>query len=429
MAKSSVSKNGNNYEVDGLKLSDPQVVAVLTAVEADGADLDDFVEKSIGIGVRALQATGVSLGVEALTDEITRARAEMTEASKKWQKELDDKVKAVAGEDGSLAKSIDELLETFSEELTDLTGGENSPIREGIKKQMADMAKKLLDDFSRKTTEQNTEIAKLLDPKDPKSPLREIVSKLEGLDVGLKGVKDQMVEKATKSAALEDTAASGAPYEDLVVNAVQKIASLASDVCTSTGNTTGLVKHSKKGDGVIELKQGDRNVARIVVEAKNRKLSMPDWQKEIAGAKENRDALAFVGFSKYIDDMPNGGRIMMIDRLTWLVAYDPEIDSPELLLVVYQMIKTNTLVAAGNLTEDKVSTINAILDGLFTEVKRLDRFATDIVGIRNTADRVQEELKAVSAKVTRDMRDIQQSMSPEVRALELEGDSTLEIEE
>ena len=139
LSKAAVSKNGKQYEIFGLELTDPQVVHVLEAAEKDGADLVDYVTKAVGIGVRALQATNVSLGVEALTDEITRTRGAMSEASQKWVKEIEDKVKSLTGDEGTLAKSLEALLGDFSEELTNLTGGENSPICEGIKKQMADI--------------------------------------------------------------------------------------------------------------------------------------------------------------------------------------------------------------------------------------------------------------------------------------------------
>lgn len=428
MSRAAVSKNGKQYDISGLELTDPQVVQVLEAAEKDGTDLVDYVTRAVGIGVRALQATNVSLGVEALTDEITRTRGAMSEASKQWAREIEDKVKALAGDEGTLAKSIEGLLEDFSEELTNLTGGENSPIREGIKKQIADMASKLIGDFSRETKKQNEEIAELLDPKNAKSPLREIVSKLENLDTGLKGVKEQMVDKATRSDALDNTAASGAPYEEQVVNNIKKIAALASDLCTSTGNIEGLVKKSKKGDAVIELKQGDRSVARVVIEAKNRNLTMPKWHEEISGAKDNRGAIAFLGFCRDIDDMPNSGRIMMIDRLTWLVAYNPDVDSPELLLIVYQMIKTNTLVAAGNLTDDKVAEINTILDDVLIELRALELTARDARAVANAADKLASALGSAHSALIAKIRSIQVSLSPEIRPLEIDGgDVTLAI--
>ena len=418
--------------IKNLEVKDSQVVAAVTAAVADGRDLGEYITHAIEIGVKALLATGVSIGVEALTDEIGRTKAELSNAGKTLMEQLENQMKALAGDGGSLSVSIEKMLGDFTEELGKLTAGEKSPIQEGLKIQLNEVAKKLMDDFSRETQKQKSDIAEILDPKNPTSPLRSISEGLERVDLGLRSVKEELGKEVAVAEFVENSPAGGLPYEDQINTVLKQIAGVAGDLCTSTGQKAGLAgKNNYKGDAVIELRQGDRNIARIVAESKNSALDMKAWKDEYdgpKGAKANRDALAFVGFVKKISDMPNSSRVLMIDRLTWLVAYDPETEGVEIAMLVYQMLKTNTLAAAGNLDESEINTINGFIVEALAEIKKVDTMVKNVAQIRNLSTAMHSELSAVRNNIMNKLHDIQKTMSPGMEDLALSFSAPLELE-
>jgi len=84
----------------------------------------------------------------------------------------------------------------------------------------------------------------------------------------------------------------GLAFEDSLLNQVSSLAQTCGDVVSSVGNTTGRIKHCKKGDIVIEL--GREHVAadsRIVLEAKqDASYTMERALLEIEEARKNREA-------------------------------------------------------------------------------------------------------------------------------------------
>jgi hypothetical protein len=185
----------------------------------------------------------------------------------------------------------------------------------------------------------------------------------------------------------------------------------------------------KAGDGVVSLKpNGDKVKARIVLEAKNTALNNSQWQEEIANGKANRDATGFIGFCKYVDDMPNKNRIMIVDRQTMILAFDPEKDDLQLALIIYQIVKMNTLSLSGDLDENKVNEINDELDAAFNALKEFDVLTKNAVAIKNSADTIHTTAGALKGKIAAHLSAIQGSIDVELTPLVLEDSKVLEIE-
>ena len=97
---------------------------------------------------------------------------------------------------------------------------------------------------------------------------------------------------AARGAERAKSAAKGADFEDLLEVELGRIARGAGDLLDRTGLETGTGVRSKKGDFVITLDAAITNGAdvRIVVEAKDRALSMRAARDELREARENRGA-------------------------------------------------------------------------------------------------------------------------------------------
>ena len=433
MPSSKIAVQNGSLKIQDFDTAEPQVVAAIQAALADGRDLHEYVESALVIGIKALLATGVSIGVEALTDEISRSKADMKSVAEKLVEAVTHQIKQVSGEDGLISKNVQTLLNDFENAIISMTGDENSPLRSGIKIQVAEIAVKLTDSLSSISNQQSTRIAKMLDPKDPESPLRLLSESIDNLGLEFQEVKKDLSIKTAVKGAIENTAKSGLPYEEVAIKDLQKVAGLAGDFCKPTGQIEGLVKRRFSGDGVVEIRQGERLIGRIVAEAKNQKLPLTatgkgdSWMKQAADCRENRGAIAFLGLCKYVDDMPNNHRVLMVDRLTWILAYDPEKDNPEILFLIYQMLKTNTQIAAGELRADTVAEINLLVDDAISQIGTISSLSSKTASIARLSGEVDADIRTIQTNLLERLNSIRVLMQPDLEKQELSISKKLEI--
>ncbi len=101
--------------------------------------------------------------------------------------------------------------------------------------------------------------------------------------------------EAAASARAQERAkgtAKGTDYEDLLEDLLGDLARGAGDFVERTAADTGSVLKSRKGDFVLTVDPGltrGRDL-RLVIEAKDKRMSLPEIRKELAAAKENRGA-------------------------------------------------------------------------------------------------------------------------------------------
>jgi hypothetical protein len=408
---------GATVVIESLEISDAQVVAAVKAAQADNRDLIEYITTSVEIGVKSIVSTGAMIGIDDLAGGIKNATSSMVGAADKLKDDLQVKIDAITGENGVLDTNISKVIAEFTTKIEGLTASEASPIQAGIKTQMADMAKKLMDDFARETKRQKSEIKEIF------------ADQLEVINNGVQGVLQEVQKNAIIAKVIENTPQKGLPYEDQVIESIQRIAGLAGDECEATGKQVGLLPRRFAGDGVIGLKpNGDKVTARVVVEAKNRRLTKKDWLEEIEVGKANRGATGFIGFSKNIEDMPNKNRIMIFDRQTILVSYDPETEDPQIALIVYQLVKMNTLAAAGHLDDTRISEINEGLDRAFTSLRSFDGLSRNARSVEKLGKQLTKDIGLLKAEIVDSLEAIQSSMSLDLDAVELEGRQVLEIE-
>jgi dimeric dUTPase (all-alpha-NTP-PPase superfamily) len=415
------SKNGNvtvgaTVVIESLEITDPQIVAALQVAQSENRDLPEYMTTAVEIGVKAIVSTGVMIGIDDLTDGIKTATSTMVNAASRLSTEIQEKIQAVTGENGVLDERFTKRIEEFTSDLERLTAGDASPIQAGIKSQMTDMAKKLMDDFARETKRQSTEIHELF------------TNQFELINDGVQGVLEEIQKNAIVSKVIDTTPQKGLSYEDQVIETVQRIAGLAGDECEATGHQVGLLPRRVAGDGVVSLRpNGDKVKARIVVETKNSKLSKKDWLKEIEVGKANRDASGFIGFCKNINDMPNKNRVMIFDRQTILVAYDPETEDPQIALIIYQLVKMNTLATAGHLDDTRISEINESVDQALAALRMFDSLTKDARSVERLGKKMVIDATALKNEIANNLEAIQASISLDLDALELEPQATLEL--
>jgi hypothetical protein len=142
-----------------------------------------------------------------------------------------------------------------------------------------------------------SKLALLLDPTRLNSPMHQF---RQEMTAGFRSLEERLVaiEAAATARGAEraHSAAKGGDFEDLLEPMLAELARGAGDLLDRTGTEAGSVIKSKKGDFVLTI---DPRVARgcdlrVVIEAKDRPMSMRAMRDELRDARENRGAAVAV---------------------------------------------------------------------------------------------------------------------------------------
>ena len=431
--KGSVSV-GATVVIESLEISDPQVVATVKAAQAENRDLVDYITTSVEIGVKALQATGVNLGIEQLADGIADAEKVMGKVGKELAENLSDKLEFFTGEQGTFTLGLKTQLDNLADELAKMTGGEDSPIRKGLHKQLQDMSKSLTDNFTRATLTQKDEIAKMLDTENAQSPLRWMSQSISNMGETMSQIQREMSENKGRALEAAKGTSKGNDYESKVIGSVSEVAASFGDEPLATGGTPGRGK-SKMGDAVIYLREGLSVKAKLVVEAKDMSSKKTDsarrkyWMEQAQGAREARGAIGFLGLCKNLEDMPGGNRISVLDKLgqNLVLAYDPDIDSPDLLFLVYQVVKMHSLSLIGSGAEINPVAINGYVEESLAMLDRFTQIDDSVQVIKKEATNISSLGESIKDALSGHLRAMRREVAGNVEQVMLEDDSVLEI--
>ncbi len=286
-AQPAVRVAGDRIDVDRLVLTDGALAAWLAAQPMD--DHAILVERALRIGLTALQSVGVTLNVDAVRAEFDSFAAQSRAANEQAAAALEQVLRANFGDDGGrLPRTLEAFLgdrgklKSMVDELFDPRRRDSAIGRIGT------MLETYFDgDGSR--------LAQLLDPTRMNSPLHQF--RLE-VDNGFKALHEKLVAieaaQAARAGERAKSAAKGGDFEELLEGMLGDIARGANDLLERTGNEAGDAGRSKKGDFVLTL---DPDLARgcdlrVVIEAKDRRMSGREMRDELRAAKTNRDAAA-----------------------------------------------------------------------------------------------------------------------------------------
>ena len=278
---------GDRIDVERVALHDGPLAAWLAAQPPD--DHSILVERAIRIGLTALQSVGVTLNVDAVRAEFERFADQSRAANERAAEALEGVLRAnFADGDGRLPRTLESFLgdrgklKATVEELFDPKRQDSAVGR------IASMLGTYFDgDASR--------LAVLLDPTRLGSPLHQFRTEVAD---GFRALQEKLVaiEAAQQARAGEraKSAAKGGDFEAVLESMLGEIARGANDLLERCGTEAGDSGRSKKGDFVLTLDPDLCRGAelRVVIEAKDRRVSGREMRDELRAAKTNRDAAA-----------------------------------------------------------------------------------------------------------------------------------------
>ncbi len=402
--------------ITNLVVSDKQVVAAMHVAKEQGRDLEEYVTNAVEIGIKALLTASVGIGVESLITEVDQTNAAIKRGTAELTTSIKEQVESFASPEGPLAKSFLSHLDSFGVVLESLTAGEDSPIRKALSAQLEGLRKEVTEEFTRQNNHQKDAMAKLLDPDDATSPLRVLSTQSDSQNkVVLEAIsRIQSTLDVQKGKAIEAQRGhlKGHDYEADAMSVVKAIAIASNDEAEGTGSNPDATG-SKKGDGVIGLREGLVVKAKIVAEAKDRKdLSRKYWLNEADAARKTRGAIGFLGLCKSVDKMPGGQRIMALDQTgqSIVMAFDPAEDDPELLALVYQVVKMHSLVVVSSGDSVNMAALSRYVQDSMGSLMKFD----DMSRLGKNVVRDSKKMLELADETRNDIQDNLRAMAREI---------------
>jgi hypothetical protein len=284
---------GERVVVDHLSIADPGLAVWLA--ERPEAEQPAIVERALRIGLLALQDAGVTVNVDVVRGEFEKLLQRTEQANERAASALEQALRTnFADGDGRLPRTLEKFLgdrgamRGMVDELFDETKRDSAIGRIG------GMLERYFDGDASK-------LAQLLDPTRLNSPMHQFRREISD---GFKGVEERLIaiEAAATARASERSrsSAKGGDFEDLLEQLLAEQARGAGDLLDRTANEAGATMKSKKGDFVLTVNPEMTRGAdvRVVIEAKDRRMSGREMRDELREAKTNRSAcVALVVFT------------------------------------------------------------------------------------------------------------------------------------
>jgi hypothetical protein len=404
-AQPAVRVAGDRIDVDRLSLSDGALAAWLGAQPMD--DHAILVERALRIGLTALQSVGVTLNVDAVRAEFDRFADQSRAANEQAAAALEQVLRANFGDDGGrLPRTLEAFLgdrgklRSMVDELFDPRRRDSAIGRIGT------MLETYFDgDGSR--------LAQLLDPTRMNSPLHQF--RIE-VDNGFKALHEKLVAiEAAQSARAGErakSAAKGGDFEGLLEGMLGDIARGANDLLERCGNDAGDAGRSKKGDFVLTL---DPELARgcelrVVIEAKDRRMSGREMRDELRAAKTNRDAaVALVVFTP--EHAPTGIAPFDVRAGDVYAVIDPASPDTATLEAAVRLARLLALTTVRESEADvDLGEVQASLTGIRETLEAIRGLKVQLTNIGSTSEAVSKALdklrEAVLAWIARAEREL-----------------------
>ena len=281
----SVTVNGDRIVISRLAVVDHGLAAFLgSRPEEERAGL---VERALKIGLTALQDVGVTVNVDAVRAEFEKLVVRTEQMNERAAVALEQTLRTnFADDEGRLPRTLEKFLgdrgalKLFVNDLFDESKRDSAIGR------MNTLLGQYFDgDASR--------LAVLLDPTRMNSPLHqfrvEVTQGFKELNEKIVGLQEAQKAKAGERAK---SSAKGGDFEEVLEELLGAIARGTGDLIERTGTVAGDAIKSKKGDFVLtvnpELTRGAE--VRVVLEAKDKGLSVREMREELRDAKANRSA-------------------------------------------------------------------------------------------------------------------------------------------
>ncbi|MBA2343298.1 MAG: hypothetical protein H0V85_07570 [Thermoleophilaceae bacterium] len=419
LRKSQVRTVGDSLAIEDLIVEDEAAVRLVREREQAGEDPVSTVVDAIEIGARVLDREQTGANAEFVRTEFGKASREaeeqFAERAREITDELTESLEQVFGpESGVLAKAFE----------THFSDGSSDAVQNRVKaivtELMANARSDLLKQFSSADGEnpladfKQQSVAAIRDAaKRQQESLDRVGERMAGLEVKVEGLQKENEKLEELEEERERGTAKGRSYEELVTEVVEQIAADQGDDAEGVGDQKGPA--GKRGD-VLSAIEGCRGPAlgRIVLEAKNSKLTRPKAIAELDEALEQRDAQYALLVVPDEDKAPaktetlrefGGGNKMV-------VVYDPEEDNRLALELAYKLARARVLMARSDAEGVDAGAIGETTERALSTMDEVRKIKQHLTGAKSSIDKGDELLEAMAQRVRVHLREIEDLLRP-----------------
>jgi hypothetical protein len=412
LRKPHVRTIGDRLVVDGLVIGDECAVRLVREREEAGADPVRVVADAVEIGARVLDREQAGANAEFVKGELDRATREvehvLSERTREVTEEIGRKVdEAFGAESGHVTKTIQRH---FSD---DSSAAVQNRVREVVAEALTHVQQSLVQQFSSADARNPLAEFKAGVVREVQDAGRRQHQTLEDLGRRMGALQQQLGELRVErdklaeiEAERERGTAKGRTFEELVAEAVDRIASLQGDDCDAVGDVKGAT--GRTGDIVVAL-DACRGPARgrIVFEVKTGKLSRPDALRELDKAKEQRDADFAVLVVPSEDKVPAKMRQLREyngDKL--IVTFDADADGPLTLEVAYALARARVLMSRSEAEGIDAAAVRDTVERALNAMETVRAVKSQLTGAKTSIDRARDLIDAMADQVREHLRNV-----------------------
>ncbi|MEK6278384.1 MAG: hypothetical protein AABM29_10275 [Actinomycetota bacterium] len=418
--------------VEELTIADRDTARVVRERAESGEEPTRTVRRTIEIGARVLDREDSAAEVDFVRREFERMASEHREQVDARNRETTERVEAEirrafgAEESGGL---LGTALESHSigltEQLAELfDDGRDSTVQARIRTMLEQRDQAFLQRLSADdeanplrpllTTIKNWARERREDQDTRDEKLEQKVDRLLQEAAALAGLKQGSEDLA---AAVEAGTQKGFDFEEAVHEQIERIASARGDAAHHVGSVSNEAG-SKKGDTLVEIGGADGPArARIVFEAKDRKLSRNEAWKELDAELEGRDAAFAILIVSGESKLPaktqelheyQGNKMVMV--------FDKESLDPLALELVYRYASARALMASELDLDVDAAGVDALVERAAAALKRGKGVRDCLTRAEQGIDGAREGFDAIVADVESCLDQVQELISPTVES-------------
>ncbi|HEV7810215.1 MAG TPA: hypothetical protein VGO64_06435, partial [Candidatus Limnocylindrales bacterium] len=382
--------DGERIVIERLVIRDPALAAVLE--QREPGDRTAVVERALKVGLLAIQDVAVSMDVDMVRDEFEKLVQANEQTNTRAVEALEQVLRSnFADGDGRLPRTLEKFLgnqgalRSFVGELFDETKRDSAIGR------MKTLLGTYFDGDASK-------LALLLDPTRQHSPMHQFRSEVSA---GFERLHERLAAieaaAAARGAERARSAAKGGDFEDVLEAMLADVARGSGDLVDRTGGETGELLRSKKGDFVVTVnpeRTGGADV-RVVVEAKDRAMSIRAIREELREAKENRAAaVGLVVFSP--QHAPTGIAPFDVRAGDVYCVIDPAAPEPSTLEAALRLARLLAIATLRDVeAEIDVEAIRTALTAIRGELDAVKGIKSTLTSIATSAGSIQQALDRV----------------------------------
>jgi hypothetical protein len=414
LRKPHVRTIGDRLVVDGLVIEDECAVRLVREREEAGADPVRVVADAVEIGARVLDREQAGANAEFVKGELDKATREvelvLSERTREVTEQIGRKVdEAFGAESGHVTKTIQKH---FSD---DSAGAVQNRVREVVAEALTHVQQSIVQQFSsadarNPLAEFKAGVLRAVETsgQNQARTLQEMTRQLAALQQAMGEMRVERDKLAEIEAERERGTAKGRTFEEQVVEAVDRIASLQGDDCDAVGDTRGAT--GRVGDVVVSL-DACNGPARgsVVFEVKTGKLSKNDALRELDRAKEDRTAdfaVLVVPSEAKVPARMRQLREYNGDKL--IVAFDPEAEGTIALEVAYSLARARVLMSRSEAEGVDAKGVRDSVERALNAMERVRAVKNTLTGAQTQIGKAKDVLDDMAEQVREHLRNVDQ---------------------